>query len=260
MSKYADHLILKGALLIMIWNAPASRPTRDIDFLAHLDDDVDAIKSVVQAICIQATEPDGLEFDIKTITGEVIKESDEYPGVRVKFQGHLGEARIHMQLDFGFGDVIIPGATRITYPTLLEMPAPRLLSYTRESVIAEKLESIARLELINSRIKDFYDIWLLAMEDFFEGKILQRAVTETFKHRNRELSTDVLEIVDEYSRTERATARWAILRRKSRLEDAPINFKEIAEVIKGFLGPVIHAVEEGSPAPGKWDPGGPWYD
>lgn len=259
-SKYAERLVLKGALMIAMWNAPASRPTRDIDFLAELDDDVETITSVVKEICNQETEPDGLDFDPETIAGEMIKESDEYPGIRVKFQGHLGEARIHMQLDFGFGDVVVPHTTDVVYPTLLDMDHPRLLGYTQESVVAEKLEAIARLELINSRLKDFYDIWLLSRENGFEGKMLQRAVIETFNHRNRELSTDLLEVIDEYSKMDRATERWSILRRRARLENAPDSFRNIVEGIKEFVGPVIEASERGDPPPGKWDPSGPWHD
>jgi len=259
-SKYADRLVLKGALMIAMWNAPASRPTRDIDFLAELDDDVETIKSIVKEICLQETEPDGLVFDFESIVGEVIKESDEYPGVRVKFEGHMDEARVHMQLDFGFGDVVVPYATEVVYPTLLDMQHPRLRGYTQETVIAEKLESIARLELINSRVKDFYDIWLLSMENAFEGKTLQLALVETFKRRNRELSTDVLRIIDEYSKTDRATERWVILRRKARLEGAPDDFQNIAKEITRFVGPLIEAVEQGRPSPGRWNPSGPWHD
>jgi hypothetical protein len=259
-SKYADRLVLKGALMIAIWNAPASRPTRDIDFLAELDDDVETIKSIVKEICLQETEPDGLVFDLESLVGEVIKESDEYPGVRVKFEGRMDEARVHMQLDFGFGDVVVPHATEVVYPTLLDMKRPRLLGYTQETAIAEKLESIARLELINSRIKDFYDIWLLSMENAFEGKTLHLALVETFKHRNRELTTDVLRIIDEYSRTDRATERWSILRRKARLEDAPDDFQFVAKGITRFVGPLVEAAEQGRPSPGRWDAAGPWHD
>lgn len=112
-----------------------------------------------------------------------------------------------MQLDFGFGDVVVPHATVVVYPTLLDMDHPRLLGYTQESVVAEKLEAIARLEFINSRLKDFYDIWLLSRENSFEGKTLQRAMIETFNHRNRELSTDLLEVIDMFSRMDRTTER-----------------------------------------------------
>lgn len=259
-SKYADRLVLKGALMIAMWNAPASRPTRDIDFLAEMDDDVETIKSIVKEICIQETEPDGLDFDFESITGEVIKESDEYPGVRVKFEGHIDEARVNMQLDFGFGDLVFPHATEVVYPTLLDMQHPRLLGYTQETVIAEKLESIARLELINSRVKDFYDIWLLSRENAFEGKTLQRALIQTFNNRKMELSADVVGIIDGYSKMARATEGWSILRRKSRLEDAPGDFQSIAEGIKEFVEPLIESIEQGRPSPGKWDPAGPWHD
>lgn len=116
------------------------------------------------------------------------------------------------------------------------------------------------MELINSRVKDFYDIWLLSMENAFEGKTLQLALVETFKRRNRELSTDVLRIIDEYSKTDRATERWVILRRKARLEGAPDDFQNIAKEITRFVGPLIEAVEQGRPSPGRWDPSGPWHD
>ena len=225
-----------------------------------MDCDVETILSMVQDICMQTTYPDGIEFDTDSLTGELIKGSDEYPGVRVKFLGRIEETLIHMQLDFGFGDVVVPGATEIVYPSLLDMTPPRLLAYTPESVIAEKLESIVRFELISSRVKDFYDIWLLANEIAFEGTTLQSAIVETFRHRGRELSSDVLRIIDEYSKTERAAELWTILRRKARLEEAPADLAVTAKAIREFLGPLIRAVELGLPTPGIWKPAGPWGD
>ena len=107
-------------------------------------------------------EPDGIFFDPKSVEGERITEDADYEGVRVRFRGELDTARIPMQLDVGFGDIIIPSAKPVAYPTILDLPAPQILGYSRETAVAEKLEAMVKLARLNSRMKDFYDIWLLS--------------------------------------------------------------------------------------------------
>jgi len=161
-SPYRDKLVLKGALMLLAWQAPITRPTRDIDLLGHLNNDVEHVMQVMRQLCAQEVVEDGLRFDAASLTGQAIVEGAHYHGVRVCFTAYLGKMRIPMQIDIGFGDPLVPGATIIELPALLGYPPAELLGYSRESAIAEKLHAMFEREQLNSRMKDFYDIWLLA--------------------------------------------------------------------------------------------------
>ena len=161
-SPHADRFILKGALLLTAWRAPASRPTMDIDLAGRTNNQLDHIQEVVSAVCGVAVNPDGIEFNRDSIEVSRIKEDADYEGVRVLFHATLARARIPMQLDIGFGDVITPGPTEVEYPTMLDFPAPVLRAYPKETVVAEKLEALTALGLLNSRMKDYYDLSLIA--------------------------------------------------------------------------------------------------
>lgn len=137
-SRHRDRFVLKGALMLRVWDAPESRPTRDIDFLGYIDNDVATLEEVMREVCRQAAPPDGLDFDPTSVAGGRIKEDAEYQGVRVKLTGFLAKSRIPVQIDVGFGDVIHPVAEEKAFPTLLDLPAPMLRSYPRETVVAEK--------------------------------------------------------------------------------------------------------------------------
>jgi predicted nucleotidyltransferase component of viral defense system len=182
-SPHADRFILKGALLLTAWRAPVSRPTMDIDLAGRTDNRPDHIKAIMSAVCATIVDPDGIEFSRNSIEVSRIKEDADYEGVRVQFDATLAKARIPMQLDIGFGDVITPGPTEIEYPTLLNFPAPVLRAYPRETVVAEKLEALTALGLLNSRMKDFYDLALLSRMYEFEGQRLSETVSATFRHR-----------------------------------------------------------------------------
>lgn len=137
-SEHTDKFILKGALMLAAWKAPLLRPTMDIDVLGRTTNDMEAILAIVKDICGVVVQPeDGLVFNAATVQGERIAEAAEYEGVRVRFRAILDSARIPMQLDIGFGDVVVPEATPTIYPTILDLPAPHLLGYSRESTVAE---------------------------------------------------------------------------------------------------------------------------
>lgn len=170
-SRHAQNFILKGALMLVAWRAPVLRATRDIDLLARMSNDLDKIKEAVAEVCRTEVEEDGVVFDADAVVTERIAEDAEYEGVRAKFRGLLATTRLAMQIDFGFSDVITPGPVDITYPTILDYPAPLLLAYNRETVVAEKFEAMASLGRLNSRMKDFFDVWLLATASDFEELI-----------------------------------------------------------------------------------------
>lgn len=185
-SVHADKFVLKGALMLAAWQAPVTRPTMDIDLLGITDNGVDAIVTVVEDICRQEVGPDGLLFDASSVEAERIVEDADYAGVRVRFRGTLGTARITMQLDIGFGDVVVPKPEVVHYPAILDFPAPCLRGYSRESAVAEKFEAMVKLGVLNSRVKDFFDIWLLSRQFDFDGTIMAQALTETFVTRHND--------------------------------------------------------------------------
>lgn len=182
-TEHVDSFVLKGALLFRIWGTPDSRATRDIDFLAYLDNSPDKLAAIIHNVCAADSLDDGLEFDPETVQAQRIKEDADYEGVRIRFRGQLGNARIHMQVDVGFGDLIHPDAVQVDYPALLDLPAPSLRIYPPETVVAEKAEAMVHLGSLNSRMKDFHDIWRMSQQFNFKGTDLCEALRGTFGKR-----------------------------------------------------------------------------
>jgi predicted nucleotidyltransferase component of viral defense system len=257
-SPHASNFVLKGALMLTVWKAPTSRPTKDIDFLARLDNSVNAVIPVVRDICKQKVEPDGLAFDVASVTGTAIKEDADYAGVRVTFQVTLQNARVSMQIDMGFGDVVTPAAVQANYPTILEFPAPRLLSYNRQTAVAEKFEAMVKLGELNSRMKDFYDIWLLSRQFDFDGALLAKAVARTFANRGTAVDPRPFALTAEFANKSSKQAQWAGFLRKSKLDNVPMDLAAVIEALNGFLSPVAAAVHAAASFEKFWQAPGPW--
>lgn len=257
-SPYSKKFVLKGALMLVAWEAPVSRPTSDIDLLGMTENEVGAIVSVLKDVCTVHVDPDGMEFDPESVVGEVITEIAEYPGVRASVRGNLGAAVVRVQVDVSFGDRLVPGPKMFDYPVLLERPAPRLKGYSRESVIAEKLESIARFGMLNSRLKDYFDIWLLARRFDFDGATLGAAIEATFTNRARPVTADILTQMEAYARDKTRAAQWRAFCRKNRLDLVPLDLSEVVTSIVEFVGPIISAIASEEPSVGKWHAPGPW--
>lgn len=173
-SKHRDAFVLKGALLFELWTQGPYRTTRDADLLARGDNAPEILTNVFRDVCNIAVVDDGLRFDAQTVKAERIAEDANYQGVRATFMGYLENARIPIQIDIGFGDVVTPAPAEVEFPTLLDFPAPKLLVYPRESVIDEKFEAMAKLGIANSRMKDFYDLWKLSRDFAFGDSSYQR--------------------------------------------------------------------------------------
>jgi predicted nucleotidyltransferase component of viral defense system len=181
-SRHHDDFILKGALLFELWTEQRYRPTRDADFLARGDSAPERFAHFFRELCVLEVEEDGLRFDAGTVEAERISKDADYEGVRVTFVAYLERAKIPIQIDIGFGDIVTPAPSRTDYPTLLEFPGPRLLAYPKETVVAEKLEALVKLGIANTRMKDFYDLEMLSRIFAFEGKILAQAIQNTFQN------------------------------------------------------------------------------
>ena len=197
-------------------------------------------------------EPDGLTFDPKSIQSERITEDADYDGIRIRFRGALGTARINMQIDIGFGDIVYPGPERAELHCMLDAPAPSLLCYSRESAIAEKFEAMVSLGVFNSRMKDFYDIWLLSRQFDFEFDRLAEAIRLTFQKRDTELA----EPIDAFSEAFITSSQplWTAFRKRLKQEHLPESFAQITSEIEAFIGPIMKPRTTAS----SWPAAGPW--
>jgi predicted nucleotidyltransferase component of viral defense system len=253
-SGFRDQFVLKGAMLFQVWTHTPHRPTRDLDLLGRGDSSSEHCKEVFCDLCRISVEDDGLIFSAETVSVERIKEDQDYEGVRVKFLARLDNARIPVQVDVGFGDAVASGL--LDYPTLLPMAVPRIQAYPMETVVAEKAEAVVHLGMLNSRMKDFYDIWFLARTFPFDLRVLGAALQATFNRRKTELAADGLQtLLAELSGDDPKRTQWRAFLRKSSLA-APEDFAIVNEVIREFLmAPALCGRRE---AAGAWRPGGPW--
>jgi hypothetical protein len=257
-SPHRSRFVLKGALMLYVWDAPLARATKDVDFLGRLDNSLENLARVVREVCTTEVEPDGMLFDPDTVKTERIKEDADYEGVRVRFVGLLGKARATMQIDVGFGDVVTPGAEPIIYPALLDFPAAELSGYPRETVVAEKFQAMVYLRTANSRMKDFYDIWLLASQFPFDGKLLAKAVSATFANRETSIDVSPIAFTPDFTEQPSTLAQWSAFRSRLSHEQVPEKLSDVVTVLVTFLLPVARACATNTSFEMRWSPGGPW--
>ena len=256
-SPHRNGFVLKGALLLQLWTAETYRPTRDLDLLGRVPSDIN-FRKVFSEVCSQNVEDDGLTFLPDTIRVERIRHEQAYEGVRVRVEARLGHVRIPLQIDVGLGDTIVPASEELVYPTLLKFPAPKLHAYSKESVVAEKFETMVKLGVANSRMKDFYDLWVLARRFEFDSGTLAAAIQSTFKTRRTALPrSSPLALRTEFYELPTKQTQWRAFLRKSKLK-ADSSLKEIIEVIREFLMPLVDGVLKGNEENQVWQPGGPW--
>ena len=256
-SRHAEQFVLKGATLFRLWADVGHRATWDLDLHGRGKNDMAAVLAVIGELCSMDGQ-DGVLFDARTLRAEAIQAEEEYEGVRVRLEAMLAGARIPVQIDIGFGDVVVPAATIETFPVLLAHPAPRILVYPKEVVIAEKLEAMISLGETNGRMKDFFDVFVLAKRFEFEGRVLTGSIRATFERRGAPLPESVPRVLTEafLSSPERRVL-WRALIRRGRL-DAPPEANELAPALQSFLWPPLEAIALGKDFSARWRPGGLW--
>lgn len=257
-SPHAANFILKGALMFPAWNVALPRPTMDIDLLGRAPNDLEHIAEVMRQICHQSVEDDGFVFDPETVNASRITEDSDYEGVRVRFRGSLGNARLAMQIDIGFGDEVVPEPQDIEFPSMLNLPVPKLKGYTRESSIAEKFSAMLQRGEINSRVKDFFDIWLLSRQFYFDGQALQIAIASVLSKRKTELVLPITAFQDRFTKSPGKNSQWKGFLRKNHLDYAPDQFYEVVALVESFLSPVLKAMKSEQAFNHIWKPTGPW--
>jgi hypothetical protein len=256
-SPHRSLFILKGAMLFAVWSNDRHRPTRDLDLLAKGQSSIERFDQIFRDVCNEVVEDDGLEFQANTVRGERIKEDADYEGVRMQFEVRLGSARITLQVDLGFGDVVTPAAAEVTYPTLLAFPAPTLLAYPKETVVAEKFQAMVLLGIANSRMKDFYDVWIISRRFGFDGPPLCEALRATFERRETALPGEPPAALTEgFSSDQNKLRQWQAFLRKSKAEAQDLG--QVIEALWLFLMPPVQAAAKGERFDWSWPAGGPW--
>ena len=218
-STHAPKYLLKGALLFSVWYDLPHRPTRDADLLGFGPDDIDSAVANFREICEIAVE-DGIAFETASVKGAVIRKEAGYGGVRIDLQAKLDGARITLQVDIGFGDAVTPGPEPVSYPVLLDdLPAPQLRAYPKSTVVAEKFHAICLLGMTNTRMKDYFDLWVLLGENTLDPAELCRAIEATFNRRKMSMPTDLpAGLSDGFVADAIKQTQWKAFLKKNRLD------------------------------------------
>lgn len=250
-SPHRDRLILKGATVFALW-LDVHRPTRDLDFLGRGNFEPDAATVMIQEIVGIAMENDGLAFDVASVTATLIREPDEYHGVRIHLTATLDAARIRMQIDIGLGDVVTPPARSATLPSILsELAGPKVKVYPPETIVSEKLHAMVKLGIANSRMKDFFDIYVLARGRDFEEGLLAKAIVRTFERRKTAIPEEPFALTPEFYSDRGKQAQWRAFLTKSGVL-APGGFSEVGDLLRIFLSPVLSSARKGAERERRW--------
>lgn len=237
-SRHHQTCIVKGAILLHIVAPVISRATRDLDLLALGTPTETTIRELVHDICNVDADDDALMFDLRSLAVTPIRGESRYSGFRAKLQSNLSTARIPVQIDFGFGDAVTPDPDFIEYPTLLDMPRPSVLAYPLETVVAEKLEAIVELGLDNSRMKDYFDLWMIVETFSLESKTLRLAIERTFERRGQPLPISLpVGLSDEFAENDAKQKQWIAF--QSRSVGGETQLATIVKSIRDFAWPLL---------------------
>ena len=237
-SSHAENFLLKGALLFDLWFDVPLRPTRDIDLLGFGLAELPHVKGVFDDLCKISVE-DGMVFLADSIKAEEIRKEANYAGIRVSMVALLGNARAAIQVDIGYGDAVTPAPEAATYPVLLkDFPAPQLRVYPRYTVVAEKVETIATLGIANSRMKDYFDLWVLRQQGEFDREVLRLAIAATFARRGRPLPSQVpVGLSDAFAADQQKQRQWQAFLKKNQLEQTELAV--VVQALRDWLHPLL---------------------
>jgi len=258
-SEYAERFLLKGAQLMLVWMGESARPTRDADLLGFGDLSEEALQQVFEAVCAMQMDDDGLAYLPESIRVRAIRGQDAYGGYRVSLDARLGNARLRLQPDVGIGDAVPEQPAWVELPAFLELPPVRLRAYYRETSIAETLETIVSLGLLNSRLKDYFDLYMLAQRMGFDGGALTDTVRRTFERRGTPIPAQsppglTRAFADEPGKQ----LQWVSFCRKAGEPSVPEDLVSVIGRIAAFLVPVLRSAGQDDRLDRRWPPGGPW--
>ena len=252
-SQYREQFILKGAMLFALWEPALHRVTRDLDLLGFGHPTPERLADIFRELCRLEVEADGADFDARSVVGEDIRAQDEYAGIRVKLRASIGNAVMPLQVDVGFGDALTVAPVEITFPVMLEMAAPKLLAYSRETVVAEKLEAIVKLGMLNSRFKDYFDLYFLARKFSFEGDLLAKSIAATFARRGTTFPAGRPAGLTPMFGADLAKVRgWQAFCLKSGAKGEAPTLAAVIELLVNFLEPPLNAAAKGKSILATW--------
>ncbi len=235
-SPYTPNFFLKGGLMLKVWNSLDHRATMDIDFLARTSNQEGNLRKIITEIAAIENKDDAIRFDTQQLTLQVTQTGGDYQGVSARFSAHLYRAEIPIFIDIGFNDIVVPKPQEIFYPTLLAMSAPKILGYTFETVVAEKLECVVKRGLVNTRMKDFYDLWTLCRSDILNSNHLELAIRKIFSNRGSPIEFPIAFTKTFYEAPE-TVQRWHNFLAVMGKENITLSnvMKDISDFMKPFL-------------------------
>lgn len=238
-SHYRNHFFLKGGALIYAFGGLDARPTVDIDFLGErISRDIATLTDVFKEVCAINYDPDGVTFDIESMTAEELMLNKEYNGVRIQVKASLHSMRESVSMDIGFGDVIYNGGQSLDYPVLLDEEPINLLAYSAETVVAEKFEAMIKLGLLNSRMKDFYDVYTILTGGDLNDEDLRKAIRATFENRNTVYDDNHPLFSEEFRNDPMRNNRWKSYLKKIK-SNQDLQFNDVVTHILQRLVPLL---------------------
>lgn len=260
-SPHTDRFVLKGAMLFVLWLEDSHRPTQDLDLLGVGDLTANSLRRIFEDVCEMPVENDGVEFNKELITITEIREAEIYQGLRIRVPGQLGNIKLNVSVDVGLGDAIVPRPKKVTFPVLLDLPHPEIKIYPRETVVAEKLDALILLGLRNSRMKDYYDLWVLATHFSFDASLLGKAIVTTLEWRGRALQTNLPSgLQNEFSDNPTKQTQWRAFLRRTVPDHPDPELSEVVSVIRKFLSPVLKSIIDDKAFRRQWTPERGWDD
>lgn len=252
-SRHRDQFILKGAMLFAVWDSALHRATRDLDLLGFGQPTPERLTEIFRELCGVEVEADGVVYDPRSVTCEDIRAQDEYAGIRVKLRAMIGNAIVPVQVDVGFGDAMPVAPEEITFPVLLDMTAPKLRAYARETVVAEKLEAIVKLGMLNSRFKDYFDLHYLAQKFPFDGELLAKSIAATFERRGTAFPAGLPAGLTLMFSSDPAKIRgWQAFWRKTGLKGECPTLPNVVQLLVKFLVSPLEAASKKEPLAATW--------
>jgi len=257
-SIYQSIFVLKGAMAVLNLAFEHPRYTRDIDLLGFTDNSIQNIEDVIREICGIDFEDDGLIFDPKSVRGMPIKESDEYSGVRVNYYAYLGSMKTpNLQIDIGVGDVVFPQVKEVVYGGLLDLPGASIRVYPPEAILSEKIHTLEKYGLLNSRMKDIYDIWHIASNQKIDGVTMRESLRLTFENRQTSIPELLIIFEEDYINKRRITA-WKSLGKKLMSDEDIPELTLVINQLKIFLISLLASLHQGKEFSLEWDPSKDW--
>ena len=253
-SRHREQFVLKGAMLFALWEPGLHRVTRDLDLLGFGSPAPERLADIFRELCRLEVEADGVEFDARSVVCEDIRVQDEYAGIRVKLRATIGKAVLPLQVDVGFGDALPVAPEEIIFPVLLGMAAPSLRAYARETVVAEKLEAMVKLGMLNTRFKDYFDLHYLAQKFPFDGALLTKSIAGTFVRRGTAFPEGLPVGLTPAFATDPAKMRgWLAFWKKAGFKDEAPALTPVVQLLTEFLVSPLESAATTKPFPATWE-------